>query len=189
MKPLERMGIRKVRNILIKKATGDVLEIGAGTGANLSFYDFNQITSLIVTDQSRSKHLDLNTRHNVSFTEASAEALPFEDDSFDTVVHTLVFCSVDDVTAGLAEIKRVLKPSGTLIYIEHVLPERKGLARIFKVLNPMWKRVAGGCNLTRNFRQSLSDASFQIVDQGRFLNTVFTYGIATLDESKINPIL
>jgi ubiquinone/menaquinone biosynthesis C-methylase UbiE len=189
MKPLEAMGIKKARKMLIKKARGDVLEIGAGTGANLSYYDMNQIQSLTVTDQSRSKHLDVSVVDKVSFTEASAEALPFLNDSFDTVVHTLVFCSVSDVDTGLAEIKRVLKPNGTLIFIEHVLPEKTGMKRLFRFLNPMWRKVAGGCNLTRDFSLSLEQSAFEIVHQGRFLNTVFSFGIATLKKDENNDIL
>lgn len=189
MKPLEAMGIKKARRMLMKKARGHVLEIGAGTGANLSFYDMDKVTSLTVTDQLRSKHLDVDHHENVSFVEADATKLPFEDNAFDTVVHTLVFCSVSNVPAGLAEIKRVLQPNGTLIFIEHVLPHKRGMQRLFKFINPLWRRVASGCSLTKDFEQSLAENSFEIKHKGRFMNTVFFYGIAELKQGEKTVIV
>jgi len=177
MKPLESMGIRKVRKILVKRAYGRVLEIGAGTGANLPFYNMDQIEELIVTDQVISKHLK-SSHDQITFVEADATVLPFEDSSFDVVVHTLVFCSVDDVNQGLLEIKRVLKPQGTLLFIEHVLPHKKGMKRLFKGINPVWKKISSGCSLTKDFKQSLDENEFTLQKQGTFLNTVFYYGIA-----------
>ena len=183
MKPLESMGIKKARTILIKRASGDVLELGAGTGANLIHYDFNQVKSLVVTDRTRSKHLKL-MEDKVSFVQADATALPFPNQQFDTVVHTLVFCSVDDVDAGLQEIKRVLKQDGRLIFIEHVLPHKKGMRRLFQWINPVWRKVSQGCSLTKDFGSSLARHGFAIERQGRFLNTVFFYGIATVQDAK-----
>jgi len=177
MKPLESMGIRKARKILVKRAHGQVLEIGAGTGANLPFYNMDEIEKLVVTDQKIGKHLK-STHENVEFIEADATNLPFEDNSFDVVVHTLVFCSVTDVHQGLEEIKRVLKPNGTLLFIEHVIPQKKGMRRLFSGVNPLWKKFSQGCSLTKDFKVSLEESHFDLLKQGVFLNTVFYYGIA-----------
>lgn len=177
MKPLESMGIRQARKILMSKAQGSVLEIGAGTGANIPFYDMTKVTQLVVTDQERSKHLKWVHEH-IQFVQADATNLPFEDDHFDMVVHTLVFCSVSDVNKGLQEVKRVLKPNGTLIFIEHVLPHKKGMKRLFKGFNPIWRTFSQGCSLTKDFEQGLLENNFKTIKQGTFLNTVFYYGIA-----------
>ena len=127
MKPLERRGINQARRRLMTQAVGSVLEIGSGTGANLKFYNFDLITDLTITDKKLSKRLKKLDSKDTTFVEADVSDLPFSDDSFDTIIHTLVFCSVKDVSKGLSELKRVLKPNGKIIFIEHVLPESKFL--------------------------------------------------------------
>lgn len=183
MKPLERRGIQRTRKRLMKEATGDILELGAGTGANLPFYHMANVSSLVLSDQTRNKHLFIEAKEKVSFVAADATNLPFDDDTFDVVVHTLVFCSVDNVNLGLQEIKRVLKPNGTLLFIEHVLPHNKGYRRLFKVVNPVWRLFSKGCSLTKDFAASLAQENFKVEYQGRFMNTVFLYGKATVNKT------
>lgn len=178
MKPLEKRGLRKSRQSLVPKAYGSVLEIGSGTGANIQYYDFNQVEELIVTDKKLSKQIQKRYGNKLQLVEVDVQVLPFKDQRFDTIVHTLVFCSVDDVSKGLAELKRVLKPDGQIIFIEHVLPETGFLKKLFRFINPVWKKVASGCNLTRSYQDSLHVAGFEITALNQFTNTVFISGIA-----------
>ena len=84
------------------------------------------------------------------------------------------------VEQGVCELKRVLKPNGRLLFIEHILPEKKRMKRLFKMINPFWKRIASGCHLTRDYEQSLLDNGFTITHSAKFMNTVFVYGEATI---------
>ena len=136
-----------------------VLDAGTGTGKNLTYIPGDvKITSVdINTDmlglaKQRAKKRNLS----VDWVVADLRELPFEDNSFDVVVHTLVFCSVPNVENGLREISRVLKSDGTIIFIEHVLPKHKRMKRLFKFINPIWKRIASGCNVTREYEKSLN---------------------------------
>ncbi len=180
MRPLEQRGIRKARRELIKKACGKVLEIGAGTGANVAHYNADCVTDVTVTDKVVNKHLANKHAQLITVLEADAIDLPFDDDSFDTVVHTLVFCSIPDVDKGLQEIKRVLKPGGKLVFIEHVLPQKQGWRRLFRGINPVWRLFSHGCSLTKDFHKSLLDNGFDLEENGRFMNTVFFYGVASV---------
>ncbi len=156
MAPLERMSLRALRSRLIARAGGRVLEVGAGTGINMRHYDGQAVESLHLSD------MDLYYGHvlrrqrahgpfafPVYLTDADVQRLPFEDSSFDTVVFTLLFCSVSDPDAGLAEIRRVLAPGGQVIFIEHVLPSARTLSALFRHITPAWRRVAGNCHLDR----------------------------------------
>lgn len=178
MKPLEKRGIKQARKRLITQAKGSVLEIGSGTGANIRFYNFDLITDLTITDKKLSKSVKRLDINKAEFIEADVSNLPFSDDSFDTVIHTLVFCSVKDVSKGLLELKRVLKPNGIIIFIEHILPEHNFLKRTFKFINPLWKKVSSGCNLTRSYIDSLEQEGFKIMESSKFMKTVFVSGIA-----------
>lgn len=178
MKPLEKNGIRKARKELIPQAFGNVLEIGAGTGANFKYYNMEQIDSLIISDKKLSKTISNIIPKEIECKELDVMELPYDDDYFDTIIHTLVFCSVPDVQKGLLELKRVLKPKGSIIFIEHVLPHKRVWSRSFKIINPVWKTIASGCHLTRDYLTSLTEAGFDLVHSNRFMNTVFTSGKA-----------
>ena len=183
MAPLERKGIRKARKELIPTANKNVLEIGAGTGVNLQYYDFSNIDSLTLSDYEISKHLKtLHHQNETKFTlvRLDVEALPFSDNSFDYVVHTLVFCSVGNVDQGLKEIKRVLKPNGKLIFIEHVLPEKNPLKKLFNLATPTWKKIGKGCHLNRNYLKSLEKNDFFVLFYKKFMNTAFISGVAVV---------
>lgn len=181
MVPLERRGIRKTRAKLLQHACGKVLEIGAGTGVNVKYYEPQCIDELVITDQKLSKHLRHKQQDHITFQQVDATKLPFDANTFDTVVHTLVFCSVNDVDQGLQEIRRVLKPEGTLLFIEHVLPQKHGIRRLFQTVNPIWRLFSKGCSLTKDFESSLMKNGFQIQQQDAFMNTVFVYGVATVN--------
>lgn len=178
MLPLEKSGINKARKELIPLAKGNVLEIGSGSGINLKHYNFDKIDSLTMSDISLSKKIQKIASSNTILIQLDVEELPFEDNTFDYVIHTLVFCSVTNVDKGLSELRRILKPGGTLLYIEHILPEKKGLQRVVNFINPVWSKVASGCNLNREYEASLLKHGFKIVYSSKFMRTIFVYGEA-----------
>ncbi len=167
MRPLEQRIFAARRQALIPRATGDVLEIGGGTGANLPFYQ--HVRSLTFTDPDPAMLRIAETKPHppalsVTFLTAAAEALPFSDHSFDTVVVTLALCSVADPPRALAEIRRVLRPGGLLLALEHVRPPGL-LGYVADVLTPLQRRLAAGCHLNRLTHQAIRAAGFTIVHQ------------------------
>lgn len=135
----ENAGLRDMRHGLIAEARGSVLEIGAGTGANLTHYN-GQLESLMFTepDPAMIRRLQAKARDEAPLAKilrAPAEDLPFEDASFDTVVSTLVLCGVEDQARSVREIRRVLKPGGRLLFIEHVRSDDPALARFQDRMN------------------------------------------------------
>src|SRR5690348_18405554 len=129
----EEAGLRALRHGLLAEASGSVLEIGAGTGANLAHYD-GKVESLVFTEPEPAmiRRLQKKAREQAPLAKilrAPAEDLPFEDASFDTVVSTLVLCGVDDQARSLREIRRVLRPGGQLLFLEHVRSADPALAR------------------------------------------------------------
>ena len=148
----EEAGVRELRQKLIVGATGRVLEIGAGTGANLPHYN-GSIESLVVTEPEPPmlRRLQRRAREHVPAAQvlrAPAEDLPFEDDSFDTVVSTLVLCGVDDQPRALREARRVLRPGGRLLFLEHVRADDPALARLQDRMNWL-NRLVVGCDCNR----------------------------------------
>ncbi len=153
---------------LIPKASGAVLEIGIGSGLNLSFYS-SGITHLSGIDSSP-EFLSMARRklnaspYPVKLFCRSAEELLFDDGSFDTVVVTWTLCSIPHPVRALAEIKRVLKPDGRFLFVEHGLsPDPKVQAWQHR-LTPMWKRIGGGCHLNRKIDDLVRPAGFNIVE-------------------------
>jgi SAM-dependent methyltransferase len=150
---LEKGGLADKRRELLAGATGNTLELGAGTGHNLEHYP-PVVDRLVLTepDPHMAKRLraqvEESGRAGVEVVEAGAEALPFEDDEFDTVIATLVFCTIPDPAAALDEIARVLRPKGRMLFMEHVRGE-PSRARWQDRLNPVQNLLFGGCNLNR----------------------------------------
>lgn len=182
MKPLENNGLARLRKRQVIKAYGHVLELGAGNGANLPFYDFGKIESLTITDVKFSNKLaklkENNNNSKFAFQETSATNLPFKPQTFDTVLFTLIFCSVDDVAKGLEEIRRVLKDDGHIIFIEHVIAPKNPLKSIMNLINTPWKAIANGCNLNRDFEKSVIESGFKIVESDRFFKGIGFSGVA-----------
>ena len=159
MKPLGWLGLDRWRRRLVRDARGSTLEIGAGTGLNLPYYDVGA-SPLIALDVDRDGLLRLTARSRRAFlVQASVEALPFRDGAFDTVVSCLVFCSVPNPAAGLKEVHRVLNRSGELRMLEHVRPAGRFLGWLADHLTPMWRHVAGGCHLNRRTVEALAAAA------------------------------
>ena len=186
MAPLESLRLRRIRQTLLATARGTVLEVGAGTGVNIAFYDPTQIESLTMSDlddrelvlTERVARLQPELSDRVSATRIDAQRLPFPDNSFDTVVATLVFCSVECQPCGFDEILRVLKPSGRYLFLEHVRPEHPVMATLFDAINPVWNQISRGCNLNRDTLAVLRHAGFQIEWNVADRNRVFTWGVA-----------
>jgi ubiquinone/menaquinone biosynthesis C-methylase UbiE len=161
----EQGGLAEMRRNLIASASGDVLEIGAGTGANLGYYG-GGVESLTVTEPQPSmlKRLQRKAREQNSQAKvlrAPAEDLPFEDESFDTVVSTLVLCGVDDQPRALRELLRVLRPGGRLIFLEHVRSDDPRVAKMQHRMNPV-NRFFVCCDCNRPTLDTIRAAGFEV---------------------------
>ncbi|HWS82458.1 MAG TPA: class I SAM-dependent methyltransferase [Rubrobacter sp.] len=156
------MGARRRR--LLAGARGAVLEIGGGTGANLAHYRNVDRVTIAEPDpfmRSRIGPKLEDARVPVEVSAAGAEALPFPDGSFDTVVSTLVLCTVPDQAAALDEVRRILRPGGRLLFIEHVRAAGS-MARWQDRLEPLWRRLFGGCHPNRDTVAAIEEAGFEI---------------------------
>lgn len=169
----ERLEFGPIRRRLLQDVSGDVLDIGAGTGANIPYYPAAAtVTALEPNPYMRRRGTRRSGLASVTWIAGIAEDLPFPDKSFDAVVCTLVLCSVTDVEQALAEAHRVLRDQGRLIFFEHVVSRR--LHKVQNLLNPLWKFIADGCNLNRDTRAHIETAGFQI---------------QALAETQISPIM
>jgi ubiquinone/menaquinone biosynthesis C-methylase UbiE len=152
------------RKRVLALAQGRVLEVGMGSGQNLPFYT-NRADSVVGIEPHPKLLATASTRASVipsTLIEASAESLPLEDASIDTVVATWTLCSIPDVTAALAEIHRVLKPDGQFLFVEHGLAQDERVRRWQHRMTPVWKRLAGGCHLDRPVAALLQNAGFEV---------------------------
>jgi ubiquinone/menaquinone biosynthesis C-methylase UbiE len=158
-----------MRTEIVGGATGRVLEIGCGTGASFALYSADAQVMATEPDSEMLKRAAKHTKEkglaNIELRRAAAQDLPFDDDSFDTVVSCLVFCHLaDDAPAALAHIKRLLKPGGSFRFMEHVRNDESRFgARLQDFVNPLWKRFLGaGCNCNRRTQQAIEEAGFEI---------------------------
>jgi ubiquinone/menaquinone biosynthesis C-methylase UbiE len=155
------------RQRIVPLAEGRVLEIGFGTGLNLPYYDANKVQRVIGIDPAE-EMLDLARprlkalRFPVELLPAMAEDIPLPDDSVDTVLVTFSLCTIPGTAQALKEMRRVLKPGGRLLFLEHGLAPDEGVAKWQGRINPLWRRMVGGCNLNRNTPQMLKSAGFRI---------------------------
>lgn len=157
----------KQRAKIVPLAQGKVLELGVGMGLNLALYDATKVASVAGVDpaaelRAQAMAAPRDPRLNVTIADGTAEALPFEDGAFDTVVCTFTLCSVHTPAAALAQARRVLKPGGRLLYCEHGLAPDPDVAKWQRRIEPLWKRLAGGCHLTRPVTRAIADAGFHI---------------------------
>jgi len=157
------------REKVVPLAAGRVLEIGIGSGLNIPFYDRQKVEHLwgldpsaemwsIAQKNAMDHHLD------AEFIQSGAESIPLDADSADTVLMTYTMCTIPDVDAALAEIRRVLKPSGRLIFCEHGKAPDTNVERWQHRLNPIWTKLSGGCNLNRPIPALLEQAGFRSTD-------------------------
>jgi len=162
----EEAGLREMRRELLAQARGRVLELGAGTGLNLELYpEAVEALTLTEPDPHMIKQLReklASSEREAELVEAPAERLPFPDDSFDTAVVTLVLCTVPDPAASLAEIKRVLKPGGRLLFLEHVRSRHPDLAKWQDRLEKPWRFLGDGCHCNRDTVAAIGAAGFDL---------------------------
>jgi ubiquinone/menaquinone biosynthesis C-methylase UbiE len=160
--------IRRLREAFVGAAEGRVLELGIGSGGNLPFYR-RDLELLVGIDPSpellaeAGKHVPW-THFPVRLEQGQAEQLPFEDQTFDCVVTTWTLCSVVDPNLALAEARRVLRPGGRLLFLEHGRSPEAGIERWQRRIEPVWRPLAGGCHLTRPVDQLVSEAGLRTLD-------------------------
>lgn len=165
----------------IPRAHGQVLELGVGSGLNLAFYDAARVAKVTGIDPSAPLLARAGTRAAgapvpVELVEAPAEALPFDAGSFDSAVVTYSLCSMADPARALVELRRVLRPGGALMFVDHGLAPDAGTRGWQRRLTPLWRRFTGGCHLDRDIAAILRGAGYQIDE----LDTGYTGGVRWL---------
>lgn len=156
------------RKRALEQARGCVLEIGLGSGLNLPYYPTAVNEVLGLEPSARLAAMARRAASGVAFPvevlEASAEAIPLDDGGIDTVVSTWTLCSIPDVSRALAEIRRVLKPGGQFLFVEHGLSPDESVRAWQRRLTPLWKCCAGGCHLNRTIDGLVRSAGFQCAE-------------------------
>ena len=163
----ERNYMAPYRKEIAGQASGIVLEIGAGNGLNFAYYDPGRVERVEAIEPDTAMLRYARARAEaapvpITLTQAPAESLPFADGTFDCALATLVFCSVNDPAASLREIRRVLKPGGRLLLVEHVRSQGAVTSRIQYMFVPFTTRLAGNCHWNRDTEATLAEAGFQI---------------------------
>jgi len=155
------------REKLVPLASGRVLEVGMGSGLNLSFYDARRVTKVWGLEPSpeMSKMASAAVEavaFDVEFVSAGGEQIPLDSESFDTVLMTFTLCTIPDAERALREIARVLKRGGQLLFCEHGAAPDAGVRRWQNRINPLWRRLAGGCHLNRDIPGLIRRGGFEI---------------------------
>jgi ubiquinone/menaquinone biosynthesis C-methylase UbiE len=166
--------INDYRNKVVPLAQGRVLEVGLGTGLNFPFYEPTKIRSIVGIEPSKSMHTLALKRSKTAGLEVelmalSAEKLPVPDHSFDSVVSTFTLCTIADPVAALKEIYRCLVPGGRFVFVEHGLAPDASVVRWQKRIEPIWRHIAGGCQLSRDMPALLRAAGFNPNFESRYL--------------------
>jgi ubiquinone/menaquinone biosynthesis C-methylase UbiE len=169
--------IMKQREKVVSLAGGRVLEIGIGSGLNLPFYDSAKVQHVWGLDPSTelwalAEKTAAQVEFNVEFIKGGAEAIPLDDSSADTVLVTYTLCTVPAILTALGEIRRVLKQDGQLVFCEHGAAPDAAVRRWQNRLNPIWKRIGGGCNLNLPIPSLMEQAGFKI----RGMDTMYLPG-------------
>ncbi len=159
--------MQRQRARIIPQAEGFVLEVGMGSGLNLPFYDANAVTAVLGVEPAAEMlgkaatvaHSAAVTLHRV---QAIGEQIPLADRSVDTVVLTFTLCTIPDTAPALAEVARVLRPGGRMLFCEHGLAPEPNVRAWQRRLNPLWQRLAGGCNLDRDIPLMIGAAGFDL---------------------------
>lgn len=154
---------------VIPSASGQVLEIGIGSGLNVPFYDADKVAHLWGLDPSPetwalASEEVRNAPFPVAFLPAGAESIPLDASSIDTIVMTYSLCSIPDATTALAEMRRVLRPGGRLLFVEHGLAPDASVRKWQRRITPLWQKVSGGCHLDRDIPALLRECGFRIAE-------------------------
>lgn len=165
--------ILKLRQSVVPKCEGVVLEVGMGSGINLQYYDASKVDFVWGLEPSlgmrkKAEHNLTNSPVDVRWLDLPGEQIPLEDNSVDTVLLTYTLCTIPDANAALAQMKRVLKPGGKMLFCEHGLAQDTKVSKWQNRINPVWKKLAGGCHLNREIHQLIGDAGFSIGSLDQF---------------------
>lgn len=159
-------GFQNKRSQIVPMAHGRILEIGIGSGLNFDHYNFDRVEEIIGVDpavssvaMARSRSSKYNSK--ISFIESSAESIDLESSSFDCVVIGYSLCTIPDPLKALAEARRLMKPEGSLLFMEHGLAPEQNIQKWQHRLTPGWKKIGGGCNLNRDIEDLISTSGFQ----------------------------
>ena len=182
--------IKAQRQKVVPQASGDVLEIGIGSGLNLPFYDSASVSRVWGLEpaaemRARAAKVAANVDVPVSFLDLPGEEIPLDDNSVDTVLVTYALCTIPDAEAALAQMRRVLRPDGRLIFCEHGQAPDPSVRRWQDRLDPIWGKFSGGCHLNRPIDALIKTAGFEIeaLDTGYIASPRFAgfnyWGIAT----------
>lgn len=164
--------VKKQRAKIVPRASGDVLEIGFGGGTNLPYYDGRRVRKIWGLEPSEGMRglaakAVARTELDIELIELPGEQIPLGDNSVDTVVVTYTLCTIPDAHAALSGMRRVLKPDGRLLFCEHGRAPDNSVVRWQHRVNPLWSRVAGGCNINRDIPRMIRDSGFDIVDDNQ----------------------
>ena len=180
MSPLEQNKFKRIRRELLKGASGRVLELGSGTGINFPLYNNVETVTAIEPSQpmiDRSLTKQKSAVVPIEIVHASAENLPFGDHTFDTVVATLVFCTIPNVEKAIQELKRVCKPDGKILLFEHVKMENRMLSKLQESLTPFWKKICDGCCLNRETLREFTNQGLKIERVEHFYKDLFAVAV------------
>lgn len=166
MKLEKGTNLHKARKSLIKKASNRVLEIGSGTGINFPLYDQVTLDAIEPNNNLMKRSLQRKGQATVPIQvhKQTAETLSFPENTFDSVVSTLVFCTIPEPMKALKKIQYVAKPKATILFLEHVKVEQPFIAKSQDILTPLWKRIAGNCHLNRNTLENIRNSGLVIED-------------------------
>jgi ubiquinone/menaquinone biosynthesis C-methylase UbiE len=167
MRPVEAAYLAKIRRAFFSRARGRILELGVGTGNNLVAYPSG--SQVVGVDESAPMLSGARSKTSVPLARMDASRLGFADASFDAVAGSLVFCSIADPLAALAEVRRVLRPGGRLLLLEHVRGAHPVLARLTDALDVPWYAMSGSCHLNRETEKIVVQAGFSVVASKRRL--------------------
>ena len=155
------------RSKIVPYAKGVVLDIGIGSGLNIPFYNKSNINHLYGLDPSSelikiAKRVAKTHKLEIEFLECGAESIPLADNSIDTIVITYTMCTIPDISLSNVEMFRVLKPNGKLLFCEHGIAPDESVAKWQKIINPVWNKIAGGCNLNRDIPRLIKSSGLKI---------------------------
>lgn len=175
-RPFELTMLGNIRKELVSELKGDVLEIGSGTGANFPYYSrANKVVAVEPDPDMRESctRKAKKARIPIILTDASAEKLPFNDNSFDVVIGTLVLCTINNPTQALEEVKRVAKPGAPILFFEHVRAEKPWIANVQDKGAPIWKKLCAGCHLNRNTLQIIKKSDIHVKHVDKRFKDIF----------------